>query len=60
MRVPPGHSVVVANTTAADKANDDLQTTVKATFKVAQRRLKQLVEKQHDDKKHHAQKEITI
>ena len=59
MRVPPGHNVVVANTSAAEKANDDLRTTVKAAFKVAQRRLKQLVEKQHGSKKHYSRQEIT-
>jgi cold shock CspA family protein len=59
MRVPPGHNLVVTNTSGVKEAAGDLPTTVKNTFKSAHRRLKQLVEKQQGETKSHPQQEIS-
>ena len=59
MRVPPGHNLVVTNTSGLKEAADDLPTTVKNTFKSAQRKLKQLVEKQQGERKSHPEQEIS-
>jgi len=58
MRVPPGHTLVVTNTSGVKEAADDLVTTVKNTFKSAHRRLRQLVEKQQGAMKSHPRQEI--
>ncbi len=59
MRVPPGHNLVVTNTSGIKEAADDLPTTVKNTFKSAHRRLKQLVDKQQGMKKSHPEQEVS-
>ncbi len=58
MRVPPGHNLVVTNTSGLKEAADDLPAIVKNTFKAAQRKLKQLVAKQQGERKSHPEQEI--
>ncbi len=58
MRIPPGHTLVVSNTSGVKEAADDLVTTVRNTFKSAHRRLQQLVEKQHGMLKSHPRQEV--
>jgi cold shock CspA family protein len=59
MRVPPGHNLVVTNTSGTKEAADDLPTVVRNTFKSAHRRLKQLTEKQQGAKKSHPEQEVS-
>lgn len=58
MRVPPGHNLVVTNSPENKGDSSDLKAVLKTTFKTAQRRLKQLVEKRQGDTKHHHEQEV--
>lgn len=59
MRVPPNHNIVVNHETGLKEAADDLTTGMKNAFKIAQRRLKNLVEKQLGVTKKHPEQETT-
>lgn len=58
MRVPPGHNLVVTNTPGGKEDNSDLPALIKSTFKTAHRRLRQQMEKQQGEKKHHPGQEV--
>jgi cold shock CspA family protein len=59
MRVPPNHTLVVNHKSGLKEAAEDLPAAVKNAFRSAQRRLKQLVEKQQGERKIHPQQETT-
>ncbi|MDW7772177.1 MAG: HPF/RaiA family ribosome-associated protein [Desulfobulbaceae bacterium] len=59
MRFPPNNNLVVTHKSGVKEAADDLPTAIKNAFKAAQRRLKQMVEKQQGDRKSHPQQEAT-
>lgn len=59
MRTPPGHTLVVTNTSGTKEATEDLPTSINNTFKAAHRKLKRLVEKQQDRQQNHPGQEIS-
>lgn len=58
LTVPPGHELVVRRETGHGELHEDLGTEIREAFNVAQRQLKELIDRQRGEIKTHPQKEV--